>query len=65
MMARMLTTETRRRIEEMISRLARGEEVSLEERIELRKYSLHIPFIAGKVSQALRLRKSLDAEGLI
>ncbi|WP_152557485.1 MULTISPECIES: hypothetical protein [unclassified Prochlorococcus] len=53
----MLTTETRRRIEEIIDRLAKGELVTLEERIQLKKYSTHIPFIAGKVNQALRRRE--------
>ncbi len=61
MKLRMLTTETRLRIEEIISRLGNGAQVTLEERIALRKYSLHIPFIAGKVSQALRKRDYLDA----
>ena len=55
---RMLTTETRLRLEEILSRLANGEEVSLEERIHLKKYSLHIPFVAGKLAQALRTRES-------
>ncbi len=57
MTIRMLTTDTRRRIEEMINRLGNGQTVSLEERIQLKKYSLHIPFIAGKVAQALRRRE--------
>ncbi len=54
MTVRMLTTETRLKIEEIIHRIENGKEVSLEERIKLRKYALHIPFIAGKVNQALR-----------
>ncbi len=54
---RMLTTETRRRIEEIINRLAQGHKVSLEERIQLKKYSTHIPFVAGKLAQALRTRE--------
>ena len=57
---RILTTETRRRIEEMIERLATGESVTLEERIQLNKYSLHIPFVAGKLTQALRRRESFS-----
>ena len=56
MTMRMLTTETRRRIESIIERLASGESVALEERILLKKYSTYIPFFAGKVSQALRTR---------
>ena len=62
---RLLTTATRQHVEEIIKRLGNGAEVSLKERIELRKYALHIPFIAGKLEQALRRRKSLDKEGLI
>ena len=65
MTVRMLTTETRRRVEEIISRLGKGEVVSLEERIQLKKYAIHIPFVAGKLAQALRKRESLDTEGLI
>ncbi len=62
---RMLTTGTRRRLEEIIHRLGEGETVSLEERIQLKKYSIHIPFVAGKVTQAMRRRELLDQEGLI
>ena len=65
MTLRMLTTETRRRLEAVLKRLGNGEEVSLEERIHLKKYATHIPFIAGKLTQALRKRESLDADGLI
>ncbi len=54
---RMLTTETRRRLEGIIERISSGEEVSLEERIQLKKYSTYIPFFAGKVNQALRQRE--------
>ena len=64
-MQRILTTGTRRRIEEIIQRLAKGESVTLKERVELNKYSLYIPFIAGKVKKALRLRESLEANGLL
>ena len=56
-MSRILTTETRRKIQEIIDRLASGQKVTLEERIQLKKYSIHIPFIAGKVNQALRRRE--------
>ena len=65
MTQRMLTTETRRRLEEVLCRLGNGEEVSLEERIQLKKYAIHIPFVAGKLTQALRKREALDADGLI
>ncbi len=53
---RMLTNETRQRLQEIISRIENGEHVSLDERIQLNKYSLHIPFIAGKLTQAMRKR---------
>ncbi len=62
MAIRMLTTKTRLRIEQIIKRLAIGDSVSLVERIELKKYSVHIPFIAGKIAQALRTRRSLGIE---
>ena len=64
MTIRMLTTETRRRLEKVLDRLEKGEAVSLEERIQLRKYATHIPFIAGKLTQALRRRESREADGL-
>ena len=64
MTIRMLTTETRRRLEKVLDRLEKGEAVSLEERIQLRKYATHIPFVAGKLIQALRRRESREADGL-
>ena len=60
MTIRMLTTETRRKIEGLIDRLATGQNVTLDERIQLQKYSVHIPFVAGKISQALRRRKMFE-----
>ena len=60
MTVRMLTTETRRRIESVIDRLATGQLVTLEERIQLKKYSMHIPFVAGKITQALRRREEFE-----
>ena len=65
MTVRMLTTETRRRLEEVLTRLGNGVDVSLEERIQLKKYATHIPFVAGKLRQALRKRESLESDGLI
>ena len=50
---RLLTTKTRRKLEDIISRISKGEKVTLNERIDLNKYSNHIPFIAGKLSRAL------------
>ena len=64
MTVRSLTTENRRRIEEIISRLATGQPVSLMERIQLKKYALHIPFIASKVKIALARRELLEENGL-
>ncbi len=61
----MLTTETRRRLEGIIERLAKGDSISIKERIQLKKYALHIPFIAGKINQAIRKRESLDSDGLL
>ena len=58
---RKLTTDTRLRLEEIIERLGTGQPVSLEERIQLNKYSLHIPFIAGKVAQAHRRREAFNS----
>ena len=65
MTVRMLTTETRRRLEGILNRLGNGETVSLQERIQLKKYATHIPFIAGKLTQALRRRESLEKDGII
>ena len=45
--------------------LGNGEKISLEERIQLKKYATHIPFIAGKLTQALRKRESLEKDGII
>ncbi|WP_320674779.1 hypothetical protein [Prochlorococcus sp. MIT 1341] len=58
MALRMLTNQTRQKLQEILSRLELGDSVTLEERIQLNKYSLHIPFIAGKLAQALRKRDS-------
>ena len=65
MAIRMLTTDTRRKLEEILERLSKGDLVSLQERIQLKKYAIHIPFISGKLTQALRQRELLDANGLI
>ena len=65
MTVRMLTTKTRRRLEKILDRLGKGETVSLEERIQLKKYAIHIPFIAGKVTQAMRRRELLELNELI
>ncbi len=62
---RLLTTETRIKLEKVLDRLSNGCNVSLEERIELKKYSSHIPFIAGKLNQALRKREILENEDLL
>ncbi len=58
---RMLTTDTRKKIEDIIDRIGNGRNVSLKERIQLNKYSKHIPFVAGKLSQALRKSKNFEA----
>ena len=65
MVFRTLRTDTRRRVEEIIHRLATGEPVSLEERTQLQKYALHIPFVAGQLRRALKHREGLEADGLI
>ena len=65
MTVRSLTTQTRRRLEEIINRLGKGEAVSLEERIQLKKYAVHIPFIANKVTRAIHNRELLYKDGLI
>ena len=65
MTIRFLTTGTRLRLEEIIDRLGKGAPVSLEERIQLEKYAVHIPFVAGKMTQAMRNRESLEADGLL
>ena len=65
MTVRLLTTNTRRRLEEIIDRIGKGEDVSLKERIQLEKYAVHIPFVAGKLTEAMRRRELLEADGLI
>jgi len=65
MVVRSLTTTTRKRVKEIIHRLATGEAVSLDERAQLQKYAIHIPFIASMVSKALRNRSELESDGLI
>ena len=62
---RLLTTKTRLRLEKIIDRLGKGEEVSLDERIQLKKYGAHIPFLARKVAHAIKQRESLEKDGLI
>ncbi len=59
MAVRSLTTVTLNRVKEIIDRLATGEVVSLEERIKLQKYAIHIPFIAVMLSKAIRNRSEL------
>ena len=57
---RKLTTQTRLRIEKLISRLRTGDQITLEERIKLKKYSTYIPFIAGKLNRAINDRVDLN-----
>ena len=54
----MLSTKYRLELTDICCRMITddGVEVSLEERIQLNKYSKHIPFVAGKLSQAIRRR---------
>ena len=59
MAVRSLTTVTLNRVKEIIDRLATGEVVSLEERIKLQKYAIHIPFIAAMLSKTTRNRSEL------
>ena len=59
MAVRSLTTVTLNRVKEIIDRLATGEVVSLEERIKLQKYAIHIPFTAVMLSKAIRNRSEL------
>ena len=54
-----LTTVNLNRVKEIIDRLPTGEVVSLEERIKLQKYAIHIPFIAAMLSKAIRNRSEL------
>ena len=51
--AMMLTTTTRLRLEKLIERLEKGEQVSLNERIELHKYAIRFPMVAGKLSRVV------------
>ncbi|WP_320676776.1 hypothetical protein [Prochlorococcus sp. MIT 1300] len=49
----MLTTTTRLRLEKLIERLEKGEQVTLNERIELHKYAIRFPMVAGKLSRVV------------
>ncbi len=62
---RMLIKETRARLQGIISRLANGSQVTLNERIQLHKYSKHIPFIYEALKQALNKREDLDGKNLV
>ncbi len=57
---RLLTTETRRKLECIIQKISLGEEVSLNQRIELQKYCMHIPYLRGKLAQALRIQATIQ-----
>ncbi len=50
----MLSTPTRLKLENLIKRLSDGENVTLEERVELHKYATKFPILAGKIRQAFR-----------
>ncbi len=65
MSIRSLTTETRRRIEKLIYKISKGQPITLKERIQVEKYSLHIPFIASKLKKAQKNRCILEHDGLI
>ena len=62
MTVRMLTADTRKRVQEILKRLSKGEPVTLAERIQLNKYALHIPYIAGMLIQAIRNRESTEVD---
>ncbi len=53
----MLSSMTRRKLEVLITRMEEGKEVTLKERVQLHKYSLRYPMLAGKIHQALRINK--------
>ena len=55
---RTLTTSTRIKVEGLISRLAKGQTLTLDERIKLNKYGLYIPFVADMVNEAIKRRES-------
>ena len=59
---RTITTVTRLKVEAIISRILDGKEVTLQERIELHKYSNKIPFIRVKLKQALNQRNFLTGK---
>ncbi len=50
----MLTTTTRLKLENIIIRLSEGNQVSLEERLELHKFARRFPVIASKINKNLR-----------
>ena len=62
---RFISTATRLRLENMIKRISNGEDVSLNERINLQKYSSRMPHLATKLCQAIILRDLREKENLI
>ncbi len=54
----MLTTSSRLRIQEILTRLAKGNEVSLQERIYLKKYALRDQNVFSWLQKALHLQQN-------
>ena len=53
----MLTTTSRLRIQEMLQRLANGDEVTLQERIALKKYAARDQTVYSWLRKAIRLQQ--------
>ena len=54
----MLTTSSRLRIQEILSRLAMGDQVTLEERIYINKYATKNPSVSSWLRQASRIQRN-------
>ena len=54
----MLTTSTRLRIEEILTRVSKGEQVTLEERIYINKYATKNQNVSNWLKQASRIQRN-------
>ena len=54
----MLTTSSRLRIQEILTRIAKGEEVSLQERIYINKYATRDPNVSAWLRKASHIQQN-------
>ena len=61
----MLTTSSRLRIEKILKKLANGDEVSLQERIHINKYSARDQNVSSWLRKAIRLQQKKSCSNSI